>query len=301
MNKNKSVHNILRMDYINPYISIYDQTNLLINNVMNHFCKEYGHYFGKRPFVIEYNDDCLSLITYRILSNIREFTNLNFVLLGTCKATKQYIRKTDRVYKNSKQIIKNFVNPIYIQVNHILYNVFKYNRKMGNFIDSQKEKINLIENFTPVELEIAMTFYGYTFKSLKINSSQLEWVGLNKFLSKPFENVLPPHLAHLKEVQGPAEIQMVYITGDNEKDIDTLQQIEQTPAIVFYFYKGEMPLILKDINFTTFVDNKTNIPCHEYGNLCEDNKWQDFMWTDNTVNFVGPWPADKKSEVLNAT
>ncbi len=234
---------------------------------------------------------------------IREITDLNFALCGDKpKNFKSYIKKTERFY-NKRKIKKLDSPPVLISCNHILYDVYGIKRKYKDLFDDpegSEQSVNLIQRFSLDELYCAMEFYGYKFINTPIRPATAEWVGLNNYLREPFNVSIPPALnKYLNLTPERLNLWLVYLTGDNTKDCDSLSKVEQTDDIVYYFYEGNKPSILKDINYTTFVKNKDNIPSLKYGNLVDSKEWVDAMWYTNQVNWVGEWTKENMDWVLN--
>jgi hypothetical protein len=131
-----------------------------------------------------------------------------------------------------------------------------------------------------------------------INPNNIKLIGFNNWCDSPFEFMYPPQFINSLTNQKPI-ISCVWISGNNEEDNLTLQQIEQADTIAFYFYEGdEIPPILLDKTFNFLLKRKTNIPCKEYGNLNNTELCKKFINEKYGINFFGKWdsPTAKQYE-----
>lgn len=285
--ESKLLHYSLNCDYTIPYFQKDLQTNTLITKVLNEFINNYSAYFKTHTFILENNDDLITLINYVILCQLRELTNdFSFKILYKPKRLKNNFGKQER-YINSK-FFKTNKDYFIISSNNPIYKVEKSLSKSN---DAIQNKISLFNNEpTPDELFIIQLYYCLALGNTPINPNNLKIIGLQNWLDKPFNYLAPPDLNSVINNMEKPLISYVFINGDNEKDIISLQEIEQEDTIALYYFNGEnIPEILLDKTFCFLIKRKTNIPCVEYGNLNNEVLGDTFLAKDFPIKWIGEW------------
>lgn len=284
--KMKSQMFCLDLDYPIKNMSLETQTNLLVNKVMNDFVKLYEKENIKNV-IIDFKDDLLSVICYRLIKNIQTVSpfKFNIYIRGKRNNSKDYLSKEDKrifAIKYNKMIEQDDTvlitpfNPLYQVVN---------SRKRFNKIG-----LNIfapLKSFTPMEIEQIQIFYhiGYFKKdSIKLNSKivkdfsslcrgEKEYIPKIDFFGKYYYN----------------DIIVVKLCGDNTIDEPLLNKIEGVSELVFYFGKSE----LLNSNFVFSLKHKYNLPY--YNNL---NNWEivkEFIKKYNTnILYFGDWSDNEK-------
>ena len=284
----KLLHYDINCDYHIPYEEKDLQTNTLISKTLNDFLIKYNTLFNTHTFILNNNDDLLSLINYVILCRIRGLTDFNFKILNKPKRLKHFFGKQEH-YISSKFLKKNSCviissdNPIY----KVDTDIEKSNTKLNY------ETISLFSNEpTPDEIFIMSLYFQLGLTNTAINPNNVKLIGFNTWCDTPFELMYPPQFINYLPKEKPL-ISCIWITGDNEKDSISLQQVEQENTIAFYFYADdEIPSILLDKTFNFLLKRKTNIPCEEYGNLNNIELVQKFVKEESPIKFIGEWNTD---------
>ena len=220
------------------------------------------------------------------MCRIRGLTDFNFKIFNKPKRLKHFFGKQEH-YISSK-FIKNNPCVIISSNNNPIYQVDSDNIKSNT--ELPYETISLFPNEpTPDEIFIMKLYFQLGLTNTTINPNNVKLIGFNNWCDHPFEFMYPPQFIEQISDEKP-EISCVWISGDNEEDSLTLQQIEQSDTIAFYFYKtDETPPILLDKTFNFLVKRKTNIPCKEYGNLNNVELCKKFINDGYNIKFLGKW------------
>lgn len=264
--KNKIAHYNLNLDYKNSH-DIETQTNFLINNIMNDFVtilktKD----LNKVKFVYEYNDDLLSLIGYHILLNIQSIVpEFNFKLYGKKKRTRKFLIKKQKFcssfeLKRKKDdifLISSF-NPIYKVINQ----KYSYNKIVSL-------KYNLLNSFTPQEIETAQLFYhiGYIKNDLLCKKFIKEREDFSAWIEKP-TNEINENILNFYGYDYPSKIILAWFDEDVNNNISIMQDLQDETGLVFYYF-NQKPEILFDETYSWLVKNKTNMPNEAFLNINE--------------------------------
>lgn len=290
--ENKLIHYNLNLDYPLDFLSVEDQTNLLLNKVINNFVIKYQEDFGKKSFVYEFNDDLPSMVGYRILQAIAaikaEFT---FRLYGKAKRTKKMVAKGQKFC--SKRELKKGNNIIFISSFNSIYKVGNVARPSINFITPN---CYLIEQFTPQELFTAQVFYHIGYIKDGFESDDHNICRLTEWGFRPVSAL--PKMDTVSLRGGPPAISMIWLE-DNENDLSLLQDIEQSDNIAFYFYSEDnVPKILLDNTFKLLLKRTTNRPTPYFMNI---NKYEHAailsIFYKIKMEFMGNWPEEQKKQV----
>jgi len=102
-----------------------------------------------------------------------------------------------------------------------------------------------------------------------------------------------------EEIKLPIQINTVHLSGKIEKDIELLQEVEQSDDINFYYLNMEKCNILTDKNFAACVKHKGNIPNYRYMNINIDiTDIRQYIIPNHIGNWVGG-ESDVKEETNN--
>lgn len=270
--------------HINKY-SLENYTNYLINQKMNEFIRIFEKDKDKY-FILDYKDDLLSLICYRILKNIQQISPFKFklYLYGKIKNTKKYIvKKEKKIYFLKSKIKSN--NTIIIQPFNPLYNVAKTNI---NFKDFDCPIWRPLEKFIPEQIKQTQVFYqiGYIQRDkIQIDTNPVIQQ-FNRFCNKD------KNLIDFSNNNYHNDIALVKLTGNNDEDTIILNQIEDFDGLIFYFYKDTYPQML-DSEFSLFLKNKANIP--DETNINQSDMIIEIMRKYNSKPiYYGQWDLNEK-------
>lgn len=284
----KLLHYELNCDYLVPGQDKTNHANTLASRTINNFMIKYNTLFNTHTFVLENNDDVFTLLHYVILCQIRGLTDFNFKILNKPKRLKHFFNSQER-YISEKYFKKN--DCILISSNNPLYKVENHLEKSKNRIDCKT--IQLFPNEpTPDEVFILKMFYclGLNDDVVKMNNDNVS--NFNDWCLQPFsnDNYIDNRLFEVIDSAVKPTISCIWLCGDNEQDSLCLQQVEKADTIAFYFYEGNVPLVLTDKTFAYLVKRKTNIPSQDYGNLNNKELAKEFAENGFNVYFYGNFP-----------
>ena len=274
-----------------------NQANLVVSRIMNDFLKMFGQHFKTKTFIYEYNDDLYSLIGYHILHAISEITDFKFVLYGKPKKTKKYILKSKRII--SKREFNKFKSTsILLSHDNPIYEVLNLKGTSNEF----KDAYSIVYCLTPDELFTLQKFYDYGHIAHEyFYKENQKMQSVQNWINNPFQYYLPiiDKLDYKKVICNFVWIENQEDEGTLQRNIQTLNQVEQSTDIVFYFYEGDtVPSILNDLNYQITVKKKSNIPSFNYKNLNEKDIPMNLIAEEHGFRFIGRWPHDKRDELL---
>lgn len=263
--QNKYNHYLLNLNYPIDNISDEIMTNSLITKVLNKML----NFIESQPdkvFVYDYKDDLPSLIGYKLIVLCRSQSDVNFELrlLGKARRTKKQLQKRQK-FITEKKIKKNLDNYVIFSSFNPIYEVLEVGKI---FKDFGLKRFDVIGSFMPQDFLVAKKFYG--IKGIKDDWFS-EDIGMMSFLNTSFYDLNKNNIwsDSLKTI-GLDKVDVVWIDNDIEKTIKSLQEVQDSNTIVFYFYKNEEcegVKVLKDYNYSYLVKKKTNIPSYRYQNL----------------------------------
>lgn len=266
--QNKYIHYLLDLNYSIDNVSGSILTNTLISKVLNDLLK-FVESQPNKVFVYDYNDDLPSLVGYKILILLNAQHPFDFRLLKKSKIlkaknTKKQLAKGQK-FISEKKIINNPDKYALISSFNPIYEVIDVEK---NFKDFGLEKFNLIQQFTPSDFINCQQFYGIK----RVKDFFTENLGLVLGYSKNINNLNEGKLwsGSLNPIDID-KVNVVWVDGDQEKAIKTLQDVEESYDINFYFYDDEDSVGVKDIlfsyNFSFYLKHKFNIPSERYQNI----------------------------------
>lgn len=248
-------YHFLNLDYSNLLIPYDKQTNKTLDKKMNNFIHQFKKDFEDKVFILEYNDDLLSLISYKIIKTLQNLCHFKLQIYGKIRKTKEYFIEKEiickKIPKENYHLISVF-NPIYKVINAC--------RNSNKLI--MKSDFCIIDVFTPEQFKILSEYYG--IKNIKMLDNknikdfskfcQDEKYPINKKIEKRLEKFL---FKDIKEVH----YLEISLTGDSEEDFKLFDEI----------------LITSD--FCTY--NISNIPTEQR---------EDYIWflKNNLNHFIQP-------------
>ncbi len=284
----KAIHYNLNLQFPNKVQDNATQTNVYIEYLMNKFIADYKDTFREKIFVLEYQDDLLSLITLRLLRNIKTVLDIDLRIYGRKVKTKKYFSKEDSFLKKKqfKKYLSQPENKVFISCYNPYYKVVGIKREFNDF--SKLENLNLVVSFTPQMINEASNFYFLK----DFRDKELE--GKEELYDR-YRNICAGNKENLKFdiPQTIDTVRLVRLTDDEQTNIDVLSKIHSYNQPFFYFY--DIPLALSENNMLAYdfsLENKTNTIAPEYGNvnnpilaagiikkykpyICYDGKWTD--------------------------
>lgn len=291
----KIIYNYLNLDYPNGLISYSDQTNKTICKVMNDFINTYKNDFDSKNFILIYQDDIYSLITYNILKNIQGIYNFNLKVFGKRKKTKKYIKKNNFINKFKIKKIKqddiiyiSCFNPIYKVKNK--KNVFKELRTNNYY--------NLIDKFTPLQFQIISEFYAIKDEKLLQEFKQdyfldFKWFTLhegtfqNNFDTDIFNNEYFDNI--FKNEFNKTNIYIIKLNG-NENDFPLFDYLRNIDGINLYFFDNKnLNFLQTNLNF--YINPKNAIKNYNSNNYLLARS---FSKVNAKIFYLGEWTEEEK-------
>ena len=266
--QNKYIHYLLDLNYSIDNVSGSILTNALVSKVLNNLLK-FVESQPNKVFVYDYNDDLPSLVGYKILILLNAQYPFDFRLLKKnkifkAKNTKKQLAKGQK-FISEKKIINNSDKYALISSFNPIYKVIGIEK---NFKDFGLEKFELIKQFTPSDFINCQQFYS--IKEVKDFFTEY-WsfvLGYSKAINNLNEGKLWSGSLNPIDVD---KVNVVWVDEDEEKAIKTLQNVEESDDINFYFYDDENSVGVKDIlfsyNFSFYLKHKSNIPSERYQNI----------------------------------
>lgn len=284
----------MNLNYPLPYfkISAEEYTNWLINQQMNYFNNNFTQDADK-TFILDYKDDLISIICYRMLKNLQATCSFNFEIFinGKIKKTKSQMSKGYKKISNWKmsKLLKSN-SCIIIQGSNLLYNVV-FNT--GIFKEFPCKVWRPFEHFTPEQIEIAQIFYhiGY-IKGDAIQFTDERIKEFKKYCNRQITSYAMHYSYYYKK-----DIALIQLTCDNDVDMETLNKVEDFDGLIFYFLPenvSDPSSSLLSSEFGLFVKNKANIP--DQYNIDNFETPDDLIHNYNAYpTFFGPWSDEDRA------
>lgn len=292
----KLLHFNLNLNYKQKNITIENQTNQLINFICNDFVNKFQNDLKNKYVILEFQNDTISLLGYKILKVIQVIVPFQLLIYGKDKVLKQDMKTKDkkkrvkekRIYTHTlKKLIKND-KAIFVSCYNPIYQVTEQEKTF-----KEMDCYYLLKDFIPEELKIAFQFYGIEEKEPSDSRAEVFQSFCDGIENSGFDLFLLNEIkAYKKEIR---EINIVKLTGDNEKDNELLVNVADKDEPIFYHCEEnkDYPILFSEYQY--YLKNKSNI----YG-----------YWNENThdiakqfqkqfkckVNFYGDF-ADKEKEL----
>lgn len=214
--------------------------NWRIENLINDFLQSYKEELKTHTFILEYQDDTISMICYRMLKAISAIEPINLIVYGKRRKTKKMMPKTQkRVGRlGLKRLMKKEENIIFISAFNPLYKVASSKNTFNIF---NYPTWSPIKSFTPDQLKTLRVFYHIDY----IKNDIID----DKIITKSFQSWCENHLTGVSQnawldlslpfskeekTYNEDTIKVVSLTSDLEDNKILLQDVENTDAIVLY-------------------------------------------------------------------
>lgn len=255
----------LNLDY--PYVdNVLVQTNNLINSIVNEFLNCYIDNKKINTFIIEYQDDLISIICYRMLKSLLNVANFNLLICGKHHKTKKLLDKKQKfISKHKMKKLHDKNNALIISVFNPLYNVVESQKNFDNFLN----KWQPMKSFTPIEIEQAQIFYhiGYikndiynddrvkSFSDWTLAQDKDKFFGYDPtFVSSNYNN---------------DKIHLIKLTNNLENNSKVLNEVEKEDGLFFYSLNVEpdhKEIVKQQLSeFAYYLKNKSNAYGHFNG------------------------------------
>lgn len=134
------------------------ECNWRIEQIINNFLQLYKNELETHTFILEYYDDTISMICYRMLKAISAISPINLIIYGKCKKTKKMIPKDQKKIGSFRlnRKLKKDNNIIFISPFNPLYKVAQHKVIFNKFNYPMWEPLS---SFTPEQLKTLRIFY----------------------------------------------------------------------------------------------------------------------------------------------
>ncbi len=252
----KLLHYSLNLDYPNPILTLESQTNFLIQKQLNYFL----NFFNPKDkiLILEYQDDTISLIVYRLLKSITNIKNFQLFFYGRKFNTRSYVKKEKFITKRKLNKLINSNKVIYISVDNPIYQVIKNKKKFNYFPNIT---VHPIQNFTLEEIKAAQIFYhiGYIKNDIIETKETKLYTELEKGNIDSSLN-----LDSIEVVEN--SIVLINLTDSLEENEKVLNKVENLNGIFIYNFnknfeeiKENKDLMNQLYTFGIYLKNKSNI------------------------------------------
>lgn len=293
MSSSKKLHFDLNLDYKQKGTNYISQTNSTISKIMNNMYENYKEN-SINTFVLEYQDDLISLISLNILSGLSNFIdNFNLIIYGKVEKTKKYLEKCE--YSIVSELIDYDENQfIYVSCYNPIYKVVKSKKIFNKFL--YKNSYEIVSIFTPEQFKIMSTFYDIQDLKLSKILYNTEVKDFQLFCDFIFHFSFEDNSNNTEDFPS---IACVKITGDKDIDFDFYKDIIEYKGICFYFLEDEHIEYLLNSGLEKFLIFKTNIPSDNYGNINNKEFLRRCLLKNNfKVDYIGKWTEKEKAELF---
>lgn len=287
----------LGLDLFKADDNVENKTNLLINKVINDLALSLT---ADSTVIFHNNDDTASMVCYRLLKVAQNSKNFKLYLYGSRMRTGNMISKEDKFINRwkVKKLLKQ--NAVLAIPYNPLYKVIGASEKYSKFLSEAKEVVRPIEKFNLIELRTAQLFYhiGYVKKDNMTYErlTTYEWEEYDKMCRLNPKNIIsfseeisstlyPPQ----KKVYG------AWLTGDLQTDTITINMLEDVDGLIFYFYEGEEPCILKS-GFEYWLKSAANTPVNGINVNINIDLYNEIC---NNVCLVGDFPEEISKKICS--
>lgn len=293
MSSSKKLHFDLNLDYKQMGTNYISQTNSTISKIMNNMYENYKEN-SINTFVLEYQDDLISLISLNILSGLSNFiNNFNLIIYGKVEKTKKYLEKCD--YSIVSELIDYDENQfIYVSCYNPIYKVIKSQKIFNKFL--YKNSYEIVSVFTPVQFKIMSTFYDIQDLKLSKILYNTEVKDFQLFCDFIFHFSFEDNSNSTEDFP---PIACIKITGDKDIDFDFYKDIIEYKGICFYFLEDEHIEYLLKSGLEKVLIFKTNIPSDNYGNINNKEFLRRCLLKNNfKIDYIGKWTEKEKAELF---
>lgn len=257
------------------HLDLQNQTNNLINFIMNDFVIKFEESFKNKYVVYEYQDDLYSIVGYHILKHIQAIVPFNLLIINK-KLFYNY--KLKETFINEKKLNKLKDKIIFVSAYNPIYKVFN-NKKIFRKFDKQ---YNIIEHLTLEEVKMISLFYKINIHKTDRKLLQDEsLIQFNNFCNGTVDSIdkigVPPRDVNL--------ILVVRLSGNFEQDKEKLDKVVNTDGLIFYEVENEDCETFKS-GFEFYLKNKANIPDKKYFNINESQMVENFKLNNFKVEEI---------------
>ena len=290
----KLQHHNLNMFYSVGF-DINAECNWRIEQLINHFLIIYKDKLETHTFILEYQDDTISLICYRMLKAISAIAPINIIIYGKCKKTKKLLPKEQKKIGRIrlKRRLKKNNNVIFICPYNPLYKVAS---KEFNSINLGYDSWYPMESFTPDQLKTLRVFYHIDYIENDIIDDKIytknfqSWCNnqLTGATNNPWLEMKFPFINNKYNYNG---INVVNLTSSLETNKILLQVVENMDSIILYNLPEVDSYKQKEIidqlkQYSLFVKNHSN--AYGYYNVINNgvhpSDYAEFL--DCSINYI---------------
>ena len=259
----KIKHYNLNLNYFKTKNEI-AETNYYIQQQLNYFINNYSSMVDTHTFILEYHDDIISAICYRMLNAFSGALGFKLLLCGRRRKTKEWINKktktiswwrAKRMLKKDKAVLISAFNPLY-----------KVNNSKEIFNSFETNQWNLVEKFTPAQLGLARIFYHIGYLKDDILESEAS--------AKFDEACREGDLSGYDFIEGLStfmnkNVYYIKLTNDLKKNEEVLNKLEEENGLFFYYYDEELKSTsLEQVQtFGYFIQKSSN--AYGYNNIID--------------------------------
>ena len=266
--QNKYNHNLVNLNYQIDNIDSTVLTNVLITKTLNELL-EFIESQPNKVFVYDYNDDLVSLVGYKIIKLLQsqhpfELKLLNKNSFFKAKQTKKQLAKKQK-FISTKKVINNSKDYALISSLNPIYEVIGVEKSFNDF---GLRKFDIVKKFTPIDFLNCSVFYNIKIPKKDIFSTELKYI--NRY-SKEINDLNEGQFwtGSLNPIQWD-KVNIVYVSNITDEALETLQSVEQSDDVNFYFIDdldSNGAKVLFSYNYAYLVKRKTNIPSYRYQNI----------------------------------
>lgn len=212
--------------------------NWRIEQLINSFLYTYKDKLETHTFILEYQDDTISLICYRMLKAISAIEPINIILYGKCKKTKKLLPKEQKKIGRIglKRKLKKDNNIIFISSFNPLYKVAS---KEFNSTNLGYDYWYPMKSFTPDQLKILRVFYHIDYIKNDIIDDKIYTKNFQSWCDNQLTGAagnpwLDMKFPFIEEKYNCKRIIVVNLTSSLATNKLLLQAVENTDAIVLY-------------------------------------------------------------------
>lgn len=211
------------------------EANCRIEQKISEFANTYGKLAETHTFILEYHDDIISAICYRMLKVFSAITPINLVIYGKRRKTKDIVREAKRIGRFKFNKLKKKGNIVYISPFNPLYQVALADDTFKE-LDSTISVWYPMKDFTPAQLQAIRLFYhiGYIKNDIIEDNEATNRLQRWCECSSMYENRSWEDDNFCFDNSSPEGLTVVYLTSSLEKNNILLREVENTDDIVLY-------------------------------------------------------------------
>ena len=211
------------------------EANCRIEQKISEFANTYGKLAETHTFILEYHDDIISAICYRMLKVFSAITPINLVIYGKRRKTKDIVKEAKRIGRFKFNKLKKKGDIVYISPFNPLYQVALADDTFKE-LDSTISVWYPMKDFTPAQLQSIRLFYhiGYIKNDIIEDNEATNRLQRWCECSSMYENKSWEDDNFCFDNNSPEGLTVVYLTSSLEKNNILLREVENTDDIVLY-------------------------------------------------------------------